>query len=276
MEEPSSLDELYKTPETTRSPETFQLIRYKQEAGVVQVTMNRPQVNNAMNIPLLEEIASVLEIANMNPEVKILIFRGSEQAFSSGLDLTDHTEEKTYQLLDGFDLIFRRLVSLDAVTVSVVKGMALGGGCELAACCDFCFAAEEAKLGQPEIKAGIFPHVAAVVYPRLIGLHRTFEMLLTGRIYSAPEAERIGLITRAVPVAQIDAEVDRWIEFLKSFSSPALRCTRQAISDSLTLPFDEALRHAQEIYLNDLMATEDAKEGLRALMERRKPVWKDR
>ncbi len=276
MEESTDTDELFESTKNVKSPETFELIQYRQEAGVIYVTLNRPQVNNAMNIALLEEIAAVLELSNMNSDVKILVFRGNEQAFSSGLDLTDHTDDKVYQLLEAFNIIFQRLANLAAISVSVVKAMALGGGCELAACCDFSFAADDAKLGQPEIKAGIFPPVAAVLYPRLIGLHRTFEMLLTGRIYSASEAERIGLITRAVPAAQLDGEVDRWIEFLKSFSSPALRFTRQAISGSLNLPFDEALQHSQAIYLNELMATEDAKEGLQALMERRKPVWKNR
>jgi cyclohexa-1,5-dienecarbonyl-CoA hydratase len=154
--------------------------------------------------------------------------------------------------------------------------MALGGGCELAACCDFSFATEDAKLGQPEIKAGIFPPVAAVVYPRIIGLRRTQEMLLTGKLYTAREAERIGLISRAAPLDAIDQEVQRLLDFLKSFSSPVLRLTRQAITDGLTLPFDEALRAVEEIFLNDLMSTEDAQEGLLAVLERRKPEWKDR
>jgi cyclohexa-1,5-dienecarbonyl-CoA hydratase len=101
-------------------------------------------------------------------------------------------------------------------------------------------------------------------------------MLLTGKLYSAREAERIGLVSRAAPAESIDQEVQRLLDFLKSFSSPVLRLTRQAITDGLTLPFDEALRAVEEIFLNDLMSTEDAQEGLRAVLERRKPEWKDR
>jgi cyclohexa-1,5-dienecarbonyl-CoA hydratase len=179
-------------------------------------------------------------------------------------------------MMDVFGHIFRRLAGLEAISISVVKGMALGGGCELAACCDFSFAAEDAKLGQPEIKAGLFPPVAAAVYPRIVGLRRTFEMLLTGRIYSAKEAEHIGLITRAVAGQQLEQEVQRWINFLKSFSSPVLQLTRHAISGALSLSFDEGLRFVEELYLNELMATEDVKEGIRAVLERRKPVWKNR
>lgn len=270
------MEEMYETPKKSEATELPKLIQYQLDGGVACITLNRPSANNAMNIAMLEEIGAALEVVDMNPEIKILVFKGSDTAFCSGLDITDHTEDKSYQLMDAFGQLFRRLLRLEAVSVSVVKGMALGGGCELAACCDFSFAAEDAKLGQPEIKAGIFPPVAAVVYPRIIGLRRTYEMLLTGRIYSAREAERIGLITRAAPADKLDQEVQRWLDFLKAFSSPVLRLTRQAISDGLTLPFDEALRTVEEIYLNELMSTEDAQEGLRAVLERRKPEWKNR
>ena len=135
---------------------------------------------------------------------------------------------------------------------------------------------EDAKLGQPEIRAGIFPPMAAVAYPRLIGLRKTYEMILTGRIFNAREAESIGLITRAVPAGELDAEADRFIASLVSFSTPVLRLARQAISGTLALPFEDALRFAEEIYLNPLMSTEDAKEGLRAVLERRAPKWKHR
>lgn len=270
------MEESFEASISSEPAEPPKLIRYHLEDGVATITLNRPSANNAMNISMLEEIGAALEVVDMNPEIKIVIFEGNDQAFSSGLDIAEHTQDKSYQMVDAFDQIFRRLLGLEAVSISVVKGMALGGGCELAACCDFSFAADDAKLGQPEIKAGIFPPVAAVIYPRIIGLRRTYEMLLTGRIYTAREAEHIGLITRAVSTDKLSHELKRWVDFLKSFSSPVLRLTRQAISGSLTLPFDEALRNVEEIYLNELMSTEDAKEGLKAVLERRKPEWKDR
>jgi cyclohexa-1,5-dienecarbonyl-CoA hydratase len=256
--------------------EAPKFIQYSVDDGVARVKLNRPQSNNAMNISMLEEIEQVIEKAEMNLDVKIMVFEGGDTAFSSGLDISDHTEEKAYQLVDSFGVLYRSILQMEAVSVSVVKGLALGSGCELAALCDFSFAAEDSKFGQPEIKAAIFPPVAAAIYPRLIGLRRTFEMLLTGRIYSAREAEHIGLITRAVEKDKLEPEVKRWIEFLKSYSAPALRYARQAISSSLSLPVEDALRNAEEIYLNDLMSTEDAKEGIQAILERRQPVWKDR
>ena len=256
--------------------ETPKLIQYHLEDGVAHIKLNRPQAKNAMNISMLEEIDQVLESAETDLNVKVVVFEGCDAAFSSGLDIADHTEDKVYQLVGSFSVLYRRLLQMEAVSISVVKGLALGSGCELAALCDFSFAAEDAKFGQPEIKAAIFPPVAAAVYPRLIGLRRTFEMLLTGRIYSAREAEHIGLITRAVETERLDQEVKRWIDFLKTYSAPALSYARQAISSSLSLPVEEALRNAEEIYLNDLMSTEDAKEGIQAILERRKPVWKHR
>ncbi len=268
------MEDIYES--SSQTDKDFEFIIFDVQGGVARVTLNRPQANHAMNLQILEELEQAMEKIDLNPEVKILILQGNDKAFCSGLDIADHTEENAYQMVEGFGNIFRRLLNLEAVSVSVVKGMALGAGCELAASCDFSFAAEDAKLGQPEIKAGLFPPVAAVLYPRIIGLRRTFEMLLTGRIYTAREAEQIGLITRVFATAQLDQEVNRWIDFLRGFSSPVMRLSRQAISGSLTLPLDEALRNVEELYLNELLSTEDAQEGLRAVLERRKPEWKDR
>ncbi len=255
-------------------PKTLNYIRFQVDSGIAKIALDRPEAANALSLAALEEISSTLGELDLDESVKVVVFTGSDQAFSSGLDIAEHTDENVYQLLEMFHEVIRRLVELELVSISVVKGMALGAGCELAAVCDFCFAAEGAKLGQPELKAGLFPSVAPVIYPRLVGLHRTYEMILTGRIYDAKEAEGIGLITRAIAPAQLDAEVEKWTQYLKSFSTPVLRLARRAISDAVNLPFDEGLRHVETVYLNQLMSTEDAKEGVRALRERRQPVWK--
>lgn len=269
------MEEPIPASQTANQPRDYKFIQLKREDDLVRIILNRPPYN-VMNITMLDEIAHALDVADMMQDTKIVLFEGSEKSFSGGLDIADHTEEKAYQMLEAFHRIFRNLIELEAVSVSVVKGMALGGGCELAACCDFCFSADDAKLGQPEIKVGIFPSVAAVLYSRLIGLHKAFEIILTGRVLTATEAEGIGLISRSVAPDQLDAEVKRWIQFLRGFSAPVLRYTRRAISDVVNLPFEDALRHVEEIYLNQLMSTEDAKEGLKAFLEQRKPVWKHR
>ncbi|MGH9462732.1 MAG: enoyl-CoA hydratase/isomerase family protein, partial [Vicinamibacteria bacterium] len=183
-------------PENENQPRDYKFIRLTKEDDLLRLTLNRPPYN-VMNITMLEEIAHALDVADMMQNTKIVLFEGSDKSFSGGLDIADHTEEKAYQMLEAFHRIFRGLIELEAVSISVVKGMALGGGCELAACCDFCFSAEDAKLGQPEIKVGIFPSVATVLYSRLIGLHKAFEIILTGRVLTAREAEGIGLISRS-------------------------------------------------------------------------------
>ena len=269
MDEPQNLLEEETRPELVH-------IQERLDDGVLRVQLNRPEASNALNLKALEELAYVLDQLELKESAKVVVFTGSDRAFSSGLDIAEHTDENVYQLLDAFHRVMRRMQELETVSMSVVKGMALGAGCELAAACDFCFAAETAKLGQPELKAGLFPTVAPVIYPRLIGLHRTFELILTGRIYEAREAETIGLVTRALAPELLDGEVEKWVQFLRGFSTPVLRLARRSIADAAFMPFEEGLRHVEEVYLNQLMSTEDAKEGVRALRERRPPVWQHR
>jgi cyclohexa-1,5-dienecarbonyl-CoA hydratase len=270
------MDEPLDAISTSHEPTPPQHIQFRVDHDVARIVLSRPEAANALSLAALDEIDQAIGSLELNEDVKVVVISGSEQAFSSGLDIAEHTDENVYQLLEAFHQIIRRLMELESVSISVVKGMALGAGCELAASCDFCFAAEGSKLGQPELKAGLFPSVAPVIYPRLVGLHRTYEMILTGRIYEAREAEGIGLITRGVAPDQLDAEVEKWVQFLQTFSTPVLRLARRAISDAVNLPFEEGLRHVEEVYLNQLVSTEDAKEGVRALRERRQPVWKHR
>ncbi len=268
------MDESLDAPEPPSSPDKLQHIRLQVDSGIARIGLARPEAANALNLAVLKEISRTLGELDLDESVKVVVFTGSDQAFSSGLDIAEHTDENVYQLIETFHEVIRRMMGHELVSISVVKGMALGAGCELAAICDFCFAAEGAKLGQPELKAGLFPTVAPMIYPRLVGLRRTYEMILTGRTYNAKEAEGIGLITRAVAPAQLDAEVEKWVQFLKSFSTPVLRLARRVTQKAVDLPFDEGLRHVESVYLNQLMSTEDAKEGVRALRERRQPVWK--
>ena len=268
------MDESLDAVQGPSNPTTLEHIRCQVDSGIAQIALARPAAANALSLKSLEEIVRTLGELDLDESIKVVVFTGSEQAFSSGLDIAEHTDENVYQLLETFHEVIRLLMELELVSISVVKGMALGAGCELAAVCDFCFAAEGAKLGQPELKAGLFPTVAPMIYPRLVGLRRTYEMILTGRTYDAKEAESIGLITRAIAPTQLDAEVEKWTQFLKSFSTPVLRLARRVTSEAVNLPFDEGLRHVESVYLNQLMSTEDAKEGVRALRERRQPVWK--
>jgi len=156
-----------------------------------------------------------------------------------------------------------------------VNGRSLGGGCELMAFCDIVIASEKAKIGQPEIAVGVFPPIAAAWFPKIIGLKNTYELLLTGKIIGAKEAQAMGLVNAVLPVENFKAEADKFMaDFLKQ-SRPVAMWTKRAIKAGLNVNFLEALRASEICYLDGCMKTKDAVEGISAFMDKRKPVWKD-
>jgi cyclohexa-1,5-dienecarbonyl-CoA hydratase len=179
-------------------------------------------------------------------------------------------------MLEGFRRIFEALAKVDKPTLAVVSGPALGAGSILAAACDLVLAAQSAKFGHPEVRGAVFNTVAAALLPRLVGRKRSFEILMLGTSLTAAEAERIGLITRAVPDERLEAEVGAVVQRFQESSAPVMQLTRRAIAGGLDLPYEDAVRHAEDVYLNQLLATQDVEEGLRAVAEKRRPVWKDR
>jgi len=179
-------------------------------------------------------------------------------------------------MLEEFHKIFENLAKTDKPSLAVVTGPALGAGSVLVGACDIVYAAASAKFGHPEVKGGVFNPVAAALLPRIVGRKKAFEMLLGAQSMTAADAERFGLITRAIPDERLEAEVAALIQRFQDGSAVVLQSARRAISGGLDLPFSDAVRHAEDIYLNQLMASEDAEEGLKAVMAKRKPVWKDR
>jgi cyclohexa-1,5-dienecarbonyl-CoA hydratase len=166
--------------------------------------------------------------------------------------------------------------TLDQVTIAALKGLTLGGGCEIAIFCDLAIAADNLKIGQPEIKLSVIAPIALLILPRLIGLKKTFELLLTGKIIEAAEAEQIGLINKAVPLASFDTELENFIQPFTELSLVGLKFSKKGINLGLETSFLEGLEKIEKIYLNELMVSEDAHEGLKAFMEKRKPLWKNR
>jgi cyclohexa-1,5-dienecarbonyl-CoA hydratase len=244
--------------------------------GIARITLNRPPAN-VLSIDVMQDINTALESLEYQKDVKLVVLQAAGKYFSAGFDLNDHFGDRAYIMLEGFRKIFENLAKLDKPTLSVVAGPALGAGSLLAAGADICLAAANAaKFGHPEIKGGVFNTVAAALLPRIVGRKKAFEMVIGGASLSAAEAERLGLITRAVADDKLDAETAALIQRFRESSAPVMQYTRRAISGGLDLPFAEAVRHAEDVYLNQLMATEDAEEGLRAIIEKRKPAWKDR
>ena len=245
----------------------------EREDGLAKITLNHPPVN-IMDIPTMREINVALESLQDDDEIKAVLFGATGKAFCAGVDVKDHTADKVGEMVEVFHRIFRLMWSLDVPTVAAVNGAALGGGCELVTFCDMVIASERATFGQPEIQVGVYPPVAAVTFPRLMPYMKAMELLLTGAVIDARKAERLGIVNKVVPVESFEAEVASFVGKLTSLSSVVLRLTKRATLQGLTLGFEEALALSEDVYLNQLMKTEDATEGLRAFMEKRKPVWK--
>ncbi len=239
------------------------------------LTINRPPMN-ILNIATMEEMNDAITSLIDNKEIKVLILTSSgEKAFSAGVDVTEHTEEKVEEMLRVFHDVFRNLSKLNQVTVAAVKGFTLGGGCEVAIFCDMIFAAENLKIGQPEIKLAVIPPIALLIMPRLIGLKKASELLFTGKIIDAAEAERIGLVNKTVPLDTFDEELINFIQPLAELSLIGLKFSKRGIQLGLETSFPKGLEKIEKMYLEDLMASEDAHEGLKSFMEKRKPNWKN-
>jgi len=253
----------------------YRFLRLDVAEGVARLVLARPPLN-ILNIEMMEEVNAALERVQALPEVRALVLAAEGKAFSAGVAVEDHLGDRVKPMLEAFHRIFHLLRALPCPTVAAVQGAALGGGSELATFCDFVIASETATFGQPEIKVGVFPPIAAVHYPARIGLARTLQLLLTGEVIGAKEAEQIGLVDRVVPAAQLPAAVEEVLAKLRDKSRAVLALTRRAVLDAAGQPFEAALRAVETLYHAELMATEDAHEGLRAFVEKRAPVWKHR
>ena len=179
-------------------------------------------------------------------------------------------------MLDTFHSIFRLLEQIAKPSIALVDGAALGGGCELVAACDIVIASDRSRFGQPEIKLGVFPPVAAVLLPRVIGEKRARELILTGEIIDSVEAGRLGLCNHVVPGAHLEAKLLEVLAKLRELSGTSLAFTKQSLDLGRGRSIDEALSEQENIYLQELMKTEDANEGVKAFLEKRKAVWKHR
>ena len=253
----------------------FQYLQYTVSDGLATLAINRPPFN-VLDIPTMGEVNDALDLCMKDESVKILVITGvGEKAFSAGVEVADHTPDKVDQMIEVFHGIFRRLQKMPMPTIAAVNGAALGGGMELAIGCDMIVAAAGAKFGQPEIKLAVFPPVAAVLLPRLVSPARAMEILLGGENFTSEEGKAMGLVNRVFPRESFSADVEAFIAPFLKLSRVALLSTRRAIREAAGKPFNAALDTAESIYLKELMMTDDAKEGLAAFLEKRKPVWRN-
>lgn len=259
----------------TMTDAQFQFIRYEVVRGLATITIDRPPYN-VLDIPTMEEICVALERCQAATDAKLLVVTGAgNKAFSAGVEVADHTPDKVDRMIDVFHGIFRLLQEMPMPTLAAVNGAALGGGMELALGCDMIVAAAGSKFGQPEIKLGVFPPVAAVLLPRLIPPARAMEILLGGDTILADEALRISLLNRVFPKESFETDLAAFVEPYLALSRTALLSARRAIRVAADKPFAAALDAAETVYLEELMSTSDAQEGLAAFLEKRKPVWRN-
>jgi cyclohexa-1,5-dienecarbonyl-CoA hydratase len=232
---------------------------------------------NVLNIEMMREMVSVLGGLASDGEARVLMIHAERgKCFSAGVDVAEHQADTVRTMLETFHGLFRKLWELDIPTVSVVHGSALGGGFELALAADVTFAAEDAKLGQPETRVGVFPPLAAVLLPDLVGYKRTLDLLLSGRGFSAREALECGMVQRVLPAGTLFESARKYARDLAGLSRPVLGACKRAVRRGLRIPLEAALEEAERIYLNELMRVEDAHEGLSAFTQKRKPEWKHR
>jgi cyclohexa-1,5-dienecarbonyl-CoA hydratase len=255
----------------------YQHIRFRVEERVGRVVFTRPPLN-VFTIAMMREVDAALTECMGRRDMVAVVFEAvaGSRAFSAGVSIEEHAEETVYQMLESFHQVFRTLEQMGKPVLALVDGAALGGGCELVAACDIVVSGPRAKFGQPEIKLGVFPPVAAVLLPRVVGERRARELILTGELFDAPEALRIGLVNYVVESDQLEAKLQEVLAKLRELSAPALEMTRRAMDAARGRPFLEALERAEDIYLNELVKTEDAQEGVRAFMEKRKPEWRNK
>jgi cyclohexa-1,5-dienecarbonyl-CoA hydratase len=255
----------------------YQHIKFGIDDRVARITFARPPVN-IFNIAMMREINDALNRCSQQRQLVAVVFDASPdcRAFSAGVAVEEHGEDLIFQMLDTFHAIFRTLEQIARPAIAVVDGAALGGGCELVMACDMAIASDRARFGQPEIKLGVYPPVAAVLLPHVIGDKRARELILTGELIDAAEAARLGLVNYVVPVNQLEGKTLEVLSRFRNLSSTALELTKRAIDLGRGRSLDSALKQVEDMYLHELMKTQDATEGINAFIEKRKPVWRDR
>ena len=231
-----------------------------------RITLDDPPLH-ILDIAMLEELRDAL--GRVKPDRHCLIISSTgDKAFSAGASVQDHVGDRVATMLAKFHDCFRILARLDIVSVAFVRGVALGGGAELAMACDFILASDRARFGQPEINLGVFPPVAAYQLSRQMPPRKGLELLLSG---DPIEADAIA--NAVFPAAGFDAQCEAWMQRLYKQSASSLRFARKAFRLAQSADFDERLASVERLYLEELMKTDDANEGLRAVIEKRKPVW---
>ena len=259
---------------------TYENILVETRGKVGLITLNRPKALNALSPALMRELASAIDIFEADENIGALVITGSERAFAAGADIKD-MQTKSYMDVYKSDFItaeWERVTRCRKPVIAAVAGFALGGGCELAMMCDFILAADNAKFGQPEINLGILPGAGGTQrLPRFVGKSKAMEMVLLGqaRMMDAAEAERVGLVSRVIPLAGLLEEAVATAARIAELSQPIVMMAKESVNRAFESTLAEGVRFERRLF-HSAFATEDQKEGMSAFVEKRKPAFKHR
>jgi len=263
------------TRHVRRNTDQFEFIRFHVDGPVARLTIHHPE-HNLLNEALLRELAQSIETVTETASVKLIVLDAAGKVFSGGVDIGEYTAERAFSMLDAFHSACIAMVEATQPVLVIVDGPAIGGGAELIAYGDLVIATPRAKFALPEITIGMFPPLASTMFPHIIGPKRALELVLTGEAITAERARDLGLVNRLVPEAQLQTAVNELIGKITAQSGAVLGMAKKAVLGGMGLSLREALRNSMNIFLNELYRLEDSQEGLRALLEKRKPEWKNR
>jgi cyclohexa-1,5-dienecarbonyl-CoA hydratase len=263
------------TQPNRRNPEDFECIKFKVSDGVARMTLDRPE-HNLLNENMLREMADGITYAGERDEVKLIVLDSACKVFCGGIDVGEYTSQRVFQMLDAFHSVFAGILETSKPVMCVVNGPAIGGGAELAAFGDLVIATPRARFAQPEITIGVFPPLASTILPFLVGPKVALELVLLGEPVTAERALELGMINRLVPEAKLESTVNEMIARVTGHSGPVLTMAKKAILGGMGLSLRDGLKNSMNIFLNELYRLEDSQEGVRALVEKRKPNWKNR
>ncbi|MFC2974402.1 enoyl-CoA hydratase [Azotobacter bryophylli] len=257
---------------------TYQNLLLEMHGKVALITLNRPQALNALSPELTAELSALLDALEADDSVAAVVITGSEKAFAAGADIK---AMKDWSYMDVYKSDFitaswERLTTFRKPSIAAVAGYALGGGCELAMMCDFIIAADTAKFGQPEITIGTIPGAGGTQrLTRFIGKSKAMDMVLTGRMMDAQEAERCGLVSRLVPADRLIEEALAAAEKISQMSAPIAMMAKDAVNRAFETTLAEGIHFERRLF-HSTFATEDQKEGMAAFVEKRKPSFRNR
>lgn len=250
-------------------------VAYEAKEGVAYLTLDAPPLN-ILSAGMMDQMGEALDRAAADESLKAVAVRAHGKAFSAGADVGEHRPEQAEAMIAAFSRMFEKFGALELPVVMAVDGAALGAGFELVMMADVLLASERASFGQPEIRLGFFAPVGVAWLPRLVGHTAAMEITCSGRSYDAQRMKEWGLVSRVVSAEQLDQALEETLKDFRRASAAVMRMNVRLVKGLQDKPFETARREAEKVFLEELMATEDVREGIASFFEKRRPAWKNR